>query len=97
MKAVMLRVLLAIAPFAFTGLFGWLTMEGHLNFGGGEKDIFLLIPLLLWSLVWFISVLVLWWRRSPVGRSLKLSGAFATAFVVIAWVILFAVSLLKSH
>lgn len=97
MKAVMLRLLLALAPFGFTALFGWLTMEGHLNFGGGEKDIFLLIPLLLWSLVWFFSVLVLWWRRSPVERSLKLSAAFATATVVIGWVILFAVALLKSR
>jgi hypothetical protein len=77
-------------------LFGWLVLEGHLNFGSGEKDIFLLIPLLLWSFVWFCSILVLWWRRSPVGRSLKLAAAFATASIVIMWVILFAAVLLKS-
>jgi hypothetical protein len=90
------RLLLAVAPLLLTVLFGWLTMEGHLNFGGGEKDIFLLIPLLLWSFVWFCTFLTLWWRRSPVGRSLKFSAAIATALVVSAWIILAVVVLLKS-
>lgn len=91
---VLLKLFLAIVPLLITVLFAWLTMEGHLNFGGGEKDIFLAIPLLLWSLVYLGCFLALWWRRAPTGRSVAVSSGLATGFVVIAWAVLFGVSLL---
>ena len=97
MKSILPRLLLAVAPFLLTVLFGWLTMEGHLNFGGGEKDIFLLLPLLLWSFVWLCTFITFWWRHSPLRRALLVSAAISTAVVVTAWVILFAVVLLKSQ
>lgn len=88
----LLKLLLAIIPLLLTVLLAWLTMEGHLNFGGGEKDIFLAVPLLLWSLVYLCCYLVLWWRRSSTGRSIAMSSGLATGVVAVAWAVLFGVS-----
>jgi len=49
----MLRLFLGVVPLLLTILFAWLVMEGHLSFGGGEKEIFLAIPLVIWSLVYW--------------------------------------------
>jgi hypothetical protein len=81
------RLLVAVVPFLLTLLFAWL-VSGHLSLGGGEKDIFLVIPLLLWSVLFLCCYLVLWWRRFALGRSVAVSAGFATALVVIAWVVL---------
>jgi len=96
MMNVLFRLLLAVAPLLLTVLFGWLVMDGYLNFGGGEKDIFLLIPLLLWSFVYLCCYLVFWWRQCGLGRSVALSSVIATGFVVIAWVILFGIVWFKA-
>jgi hypothetical protein len=89
----LLRLFLAIVPLLITVPFAWLTMEGYLNFGGGEKDIFLAVPLLLWSLVYLCCYLALWWRRSSIGRSVAVSSGLATGVVAVAWaVVLFGVS-----
>lgn len=90
-----LRLVLAAAPLLLTVLFGWLVMEGILNLGGGEKDVFLVFPLLLWSLVFLCCFLLLWWRRSTLGRTVALSAGIATGFVVAAALILFGGSWLR--
>ena len=90
--SVPIKLLVAVAPVIFTVLFGWLTMEGHLNFGGGEKDVFLLIPLLLWSLVYFCCFLALWRRRWALGRWLGWSAGIATVAIVVARLVLLGAS-----
>ncbi len=92
-----IRSLLAVAPLLLTLLFGWLMMEGHLNFGSGEKDVFLVLPLLLWSLVYLCSCLVMCVRRSPLVRSLVLSASVATGGVVVAWLLLLGLVLLGAR
>lgn len=86
------RILVAITPLLATFVFVWL-VSGPLNMGSGEKDIFLAIPLLLWSLLFSGCYLVLWWRGFTLGRSSGVSAGFATALVVIAWVVLLVVLL----
>ena len=95
--SILFKLLLAVAPFLLTALFGWLVMDGHLNFGGGEKDVFLLVPLLLWSLAYLCSFLALWWRRSALGRSIVWSAGLATGFVVVAFFILFGATSIWSR
>ena len=90
------KLLLAIAPLLLAVLFAWLVMEGHLNFGSGEKEIFLAIPVLLWAFAYLCCYLVLWWRGSELGRCVGLSSGLATGFVVSAWLLLLFVLLLKS-
>ena len=68
----LLALALALAPLGLTVLVAWLIMDGYLSFGGGEKDLFLTLPLLLWSLVYLASYLVVWWRRAALGRAVAL-------------------------
>lgn len=91
-----LKLFLAVAPLLLSLLFGWLVMDGHLNFGGGDKEIFLAVPLLLWSLAYLCCYVTLWWRRAPLGRTLALSASIATGFLVIAWLVLLGVAWLRS-
>jgi len=90
------RLLLAFAPLLLTVAFTWLTMEAYLNFGSGEKDILLSIPLLLWSLVYLCASLVLWWLRTALRRSALLAAGWATGLVASAWVVLFTFVLLRT-
>lgn|GEM_PF-958522 len=81
------RLLVAVAPFLLTFLFAWL-VSGPLSLGGGEKDILLAIPLLLWSLLFLCCYLVLWWRRFTLSHSITVAAGFATALIVVAWLVL---------
>jgi hypothetical protein len=92
-----LKLLLAVTPLLLGLLFGWLVMDGHLNFGGGDKEILLAVPVLLWALAYLGCYATLWWRRSTLGRMLALSASFATLFLVIAWLVLFGVVWLHSR
>jgi len=85
------RLLVAVSPLLLTFLFTWLVMEGYLNFGGGEKEIFLAVPPLIWSLLFLLCYLVLWWRGLALGRSVVVSSAIATGLVALAWVVLYGV------
>lgn len=81
------RLLVAFVPLLLTLVFAAL-VSGPLSLGGGEKDIFLAIPLLFWSVVFLICHVVLWRRRLAAGRSIAVSAGFATALTVIALVAL---------
>jgi len=87
------KLFVAFTPLVLTCLVAWLTMEGHLNLGGGCKDAFIVLPLLIWSLVFFVCYLVLWWRGSTFRRLVVTSSVVATAVVVAAWIMLSAGSL----
>jgi hypothetical protein len=91
----LLKLFLALAPLLMTVLFAWLMMESYLNFGGGEKDNFLAVPLLLWSLVYLCCYLVLWWRGASAGRAVAVSSVWATGAVVVAWIVLVGVLWLR--
>ncbi|PIX59585.1 MAG: hypothetical protein COZ47_11635 [Lysobacterales bacterium CG_4_10_14_3_um_filter_64_11] len=84
---VVFRYLIAVLPFALTAGFVWL-VSGPLSLGGGEKDIFLSIPLLLWSFVFLVGYLLLWLRGARLARSIAVSAAIATVVVAVAWVVL---------
>jgi len=85
--AVAVRLLVAVAPILLTLLFAYLA-AGPLSLGGGEKDILLAIPLLLWSLLFCGAQLVLWWRRVALGRSIAIAAGVATVLVIVAMTVL---------
>ena len=62
------RLILSIVPLALTPLLGFFIAEGYLNFGGGEKDLFLLIPWMVWSVVYFVLFLILWRRKFSITK-----------------------------
>jgi len=82
------RLITAGLPLMLTPVLGWAINAGHLNFGGGEKDIILLVPWLLWSTIFAVGALVCWRRRVPLGRSLLWAAAWATGGLLLLWLVL---------
>lgn len=78
----------SLSPLALCLLVGWLLTKGSLSLGGGEKDILLVFPLAVWSLVFALSSLTLWARGASLAKSslvsaLVASGALAAAFAAL--------------
>lgn len=93
--AILRRVLIGFLPLLLTVLFAWALLEGGLSLGGGEKEIFLVVPPLFWSLVYLFCYLVFWWRGSAIGRSVARSAGIATGVVFAAWLLLLGASFVK--
>ena len=93
---ILAKLAVGLVPLALTLLCTALLMEGVLNLGGGEKDIFLAIPLLVWSVTFLVSYLVTA-RGQPVRalRPLGKAALIATAGLAIVWALLFGAIFLK--
>lgn len=89
---IVLRISIAVAPLLVSLIFGWLTMEGSLNFGGGDKDVFLAAPLLLWSSIFLLGKLTLWLQGFALGKSVSVAAGLATGLTALAWIVLFLFS-----
>ena len=76
------RIAVALAPLLLTLLLGWLTVEGKLTLGAGEKDVFLMLPLLAWALVFFLGCCVYWWRGAAPMRAALRAAVVATVFLL---------------
>ena len=76
---VVVRIALSVLPLALTPVLGHLLAQGYINLGGGEKDIIVLVPWLLWSLLFAISSWVLWRRGFPIVASLWRSALIGVA------------------
>jgi hypothetical protein len=79
---------LCLLPLAVTPLLGFLIAEDYLNFGGGDKDIVLLIPWLLWSVLYGVAFVVCWIKNLPLKRAVLYSTSSATVFLLLTWVVL---------
>ncbi len=86
------RVFLGVLPLGLTPLLGWLIAEGVLNFGGGEKDLLLLLPWLLWSLIYLAAFITLWVKRFSLPAALLWSLAVPTAALAVLFVALYLFS-----
>lgn len=84
---ILIKLLTAVAPFILSLLFAWYVVETG-GLGGGDKDIFLALPPLLWSLVFLVSFVVLWWRHATLGRAAGISAIVATGLAIAAAVFL---------
>lgn len=54
------KIVLLIFPLLVTPVFGFLIAENHLSFGGGDKDIVILVPWVVWSLLFIVTGMALW-------------------------------------
>jgi hypothetical protein len=59
---------LALIPIGITPGLVYVLAEGWIDFGGGEKDILLAFPYLLWALFFFVASVVLIIKRWPIRR-----------------------------
>ena len=89
MRQTALRLGFCFLPLALTPLWGYLIADGYLNFGGGEKDLLLLIPWILWSLLYLVIFVVSWLKRLPMKRGLAYSAGGASVVLVLVWLVLF--------
>ena len=94
MQKPLAKLLIAVTPLLFTFLFAWFVVKGE--YFGSEKDIFLVVPALAWSLVFLSTFIILWWRKFTLGRTVGISAAIATGIVVLVSVpLLFGTSWLR--
>lgn len=88
------QVVLALAPLLLTPALIYGLAEGVLDFGGGEKDIILALPWLLWSIVFAICSFVLIYHRWGIGRWTLRSALIATTVLIGLGIIAYAGSFL---
>lgn len=74
--------MVASVPLLLTPLLIYSLAEGILDFGGGEKDILLALPWLIWSVVFALCSFVLIYRHWPTGRWVPRSALVSTGFLL---------------
>jgi hypothetical protein len=77
-----IQFLVAAIPLLLTPLLIYGLAEGVLDFGGGEKDILLALPWLIWSLAFAVSSFILICKRWTLSRWLLRSALLATTVLL---------------
>jgi len=90
---IILRLGLSLLPLGLSPLLILLIGEGYLNFGGGCKDVIMIIPWVVWSLLFLIISVVGWWKKWPVAKGVACSGLGATGLLFLAFLALLIFSL----
>ncbi len=92
-----LQALAVLLPLSLTPLLMFTLAEGLLNVGGGEKDILLALPWMVWSLLFAVTGWVLIYRHWPFRRLLLRALLVSLLVMVVVWLLLFATSLAGPH
>ena len=79
-----LRLVAAFAPLAATPVLSHLINNGTLNFGGGEKDIIVIVPWLAWSALYAVFSIIYWRKKRGLVGSTFLAVGWSAALVVVA-------------
>lgn len=74
-----------LLPLALTPLWALAIGEGMVDLGGGDKDVFWLLPWTLWSLVFLVAFAPRWRWRGGCARRLAVAAGIATAAVFAVW------------
>ena len=77
-----LQVVMASVPLLVTPVLIYGLAEGILDFGGGEKDILLALPWLIWSVVFALCSFILIYHRWAIGRWVLRSALISTGVLV---------------
>ena len=88
------QALLASVPLLFTPVLFYVLAEGVLNLGGGEKDILLIIPWFIGSVVFAISAYILIAKGRAVSDWLRYSLGISVLVLVVLFFLAYIVSLL---
>ena len=83
-----LRIVIALAPLAITPVLVRLNAYGHIDLGGGEKDLVWALVWTLWSVLFAISSFVLWRRKWSIARSVVRSALVGIVGVFLAAILL---------
>jgi len=91
-RAISLLWPLPLVP--FTGL---AITEGWLSFGGGEKDIILVLPLAVFAIVYVFAALLLWALGVAPAPAARRATLAAFLFLLVIWGTLFALVLMGAR
>lgn len=94
MKRFVIKLVLCILPLSLTPVLGYLLAEGYLNLGSGCKDIFLVVPWFVWSVLYCAIFVVLWVKGRPLRKLALYSLVGATLIPAVIWLVLLAPGLL---
>lgn len=83
------RLILSLIPILLTPLWVYLIANSYLNFGAGEKDLFLVIPWVVWAFLYLLIFIIAWIKRKSTLRIVFYSAAGATGLLAVIWLILF--------
>lgn len=75
-----------------TPLLALLIAEGYFRFGGGEKDLLLLMPWILWSVIYAAIFVVQWINRTKLMKSVFHASGGATGLMILLWIGLYIFS-----
>ena len=92
MKNALFRIGIGIFPLALTPLLARLIADGYLNFGGGEKDLILLIPWVIWSALFLILFIITWIKKLSIKKGLIYSAGLSLLVIILIWLIMFIIS-----
>ena len=83
------KFILCLFPLLLTPIWGYLIADGYLNFGGGEKDLFLLVPWMTWAFIYFLIFIITWIMHKTTKVIVFYSVGGATVLLILTWVVLF--------
>jgi hypothetical protein len=86
------HVAVALSPLLFTPALVYLFAEGILNAGGGEKDLVLVVPYLLWATIFLVTAVALILKRWQFGEWMKRSLIISFSSMLSLWVIVWVTS-----
>ena len=89
MIVVLSKLGLCLMPMALTPVWAYLISDGYLDFGSGEKDLFPLIPWIVWSFLYLIIFIIGWVKRLKIKHILMYWIGGATGILTIAWIVLY--------
>jgi heme O synthase-like polyprenyltransferase len=90
------KLLVLITPLLLTPAFLFLIAEGILSFGAGEKDLVLVIPWFVWSVLFLIAGLTLWKKNLSNRHWLTKSFFYSLVVLMGIWLSLLVYSLIST-
>ena len=91
------KIFTLLVPLLMTPLFGVLIANGYVDLGGGEKDLLLLIPWCVWSLIFIISGVVLWQKKLSFKSWFFKSLLYSILTTLALWLCLLVYSVMSTR
>lgn len=92
MARIVLRLAICLLPLGLTPILLHLIGYGYLNFGGGCKDVLMMLPWMVWSLIYLIISIVCWRKQWSIAKGIAYSVIGATGILALLFLVIFICS-----
>lgn len=79
---------ISVLPLALTPGLVWLLAEGYVNLGGGEKDILMALPWMVWSAFFAAAFFVATRKGYSLSTAVLRAVSWATGLIIFLWLML---------